>query len=958
MSWLREIVLRLQAALEKSHKDAALDEELDTHLALLTEQNIERGMSPETARREAKLQLGGADQIRESVHDHRGLPLLDTLGQDVHYALRVLCKSPGFTAVAVLTLGLGIGANTAIFSLIDGILMRSLPVQDAQSLVVLQWRARKVPDLHQSSSYGDCTYIPNQATSCSFSEPFFHDVAAHANVFSNVAAFADAGQLDLSGNGTASVLSAQGVSGEFFSLLGVRAAAGRLIMPSDDSLSASPVVVLNYGYWKTQFGGQASAIGKSVRLNNVPFTIIGVADSRFNSLTPGLIYDVWVPLSVTPQLTSQPWVKTRATDVYSWWLVIIGRLTPGRSRIEAQAAVTTLFQNAMLHGPKPFSKPEDDPRVDALPAQSGLTGATQNISRELYVLMSAVGIVLLIACANVAGLLLSRATARQKEMAVRLALGAGRMRIVGQLLTESVILSLVGGAVGILFAEWSTRAIVSLMASNSDQPLGFSPGIDWRVLAFTLATSAATGLIFGLAPALRSTRLDLTPALKERVGSSGGERRASGRWLNAGNGLVVAQVTLAVVVLVGAGLLVRTLQKLRNIDPGFDTRNVLTFALDPTLIGYKTPQIDSFYRNLQQRLGTLPGVESVSYSSDTLLSGSLWSTGFHLRGTPKDQESDADYLQVGADFFSMMRMRLLDGRNFTSADFSGAEIAQENETARLAQDPKEAGARPASSTMPPATNAANEAPIPVIVNRTFVQKYFSKVNPLGQNFGEREADPEKGDSASPGWVIVGVVSDAKYSNLRSAINPTMYLPAIGHGASFELRTAASPGAMTSAVRSVVSQMDINLPVFDVHTQTELIDRLLFQERMIAKLSGFFGVLALLLACIGLYGLLSYEVSRRTREIGIRVALGARQGDVLRLVVGRGMILVVVGLVAGLGVALSVTRYLNSMLYDLHANDPATMVAVGALLGLVAFVACYKPARRAVRIDPMVALRYE
>jgi predicted permease len=962
MSWLREIVLRLQAALEKGHQDAALDEELDTHLTLLIEQNIERGMSPETARREAKLQLGGRDQIKESVHDHRGLPLFDTLRQNVHYALRMLRKSPGFTAVAVLTLALGIGANTAIFSLIDGILMRSLPVQDPQSLVVLKWRAHKVPDRHNSSSYGDCkqNYAPNHgpATACSFSEPFFHDVAAHANVFSNVAAFANAGQLDLSGNGTASLLRAQGVSGEFFALLGVRAAAGRLIMPRDDSPSASPVVVLNYGYWETQFGGDPSAVGKTVRLNNVPFTIIGVADSRFNSLSPGRVYDAWVPLSVTPQLASQPWVKTRATDVYSWWLVIIGRLTPGVSRTEAQAAVTTLFQNAMLHGPKPFSKPEDDPRVDALPAQSGLTGVTQDISRELYVLMSAVGIVLLIACANVAGLLLSRATARQKEMAVRLALGAGRTRIVGQLLTESMLLSLVGGAVGILFAEWGTRAIVSLMASNSDQPLGFSPGIDWRVLAFTLATSAATGLIFGLAPALRSTRLDLTPALKERVGSSAGESRASGRWLNVGNGLVVAQVTLAVVVLVGAGLLVRTLQKLRNIDPGFDTRNVLTFELDPTLIGYKTPQIDSFYRNLQQRLGTLPGVESVSYSSDTLLSGSLWSTGFHLRGTPKDQISEADYLQVGADFFSMMRMRVLAGRSFTSADFAAAEIAQENATAReSAQDAKEAGALPEGSTTP-ATSAANEAPIPVIVNKTLVQKYFPKVNPLGQHFGEREADPEKGDWASPGWAIVGVVNDAKYDDLRGAIEPTIYAPASGRNTSFELRTAANPGATTSAVRSAVSQMDSNLPVFNVHTQTELIDRLLFQERIIAKLSGFFGVLALVLACIGLYGLLSYEVSRRTREIGIRVALGARPGDVLRLIVGQGMILVVVGLVVGLGVALSVTRYLQSMLYDLHATDPVTMIAVGALLGLVAFIACYNPARRAVRVDPMVALRYE
>jgi predicted permease len=888
---------------------------------------------------------------------------MQTLWQDIRYGVRILRKSPGFTTVAVLTLALGIGANTAIFSLIDGILMRGLPVQDPQSVVVLKWSARKVPERHSSSSYGDCTqtYSPNRgpASSCSFSEPFFQDVVAHGNVFSNVAAFANAGQLDLSGNGSASVLDAQGVSGEYFSLLGVGAAAGRLIGPSDDSVSAPPVAVLNYGYWKSQFGGDASAIGKTVRLNNVPFTIIGVADARFNSLSPGRIYDVWVPLSVLPQVSPQPWVKTRATDVYSWWLVILGRLKPGVGRMQAQAAVTTLFQNAMLHGPKAFSKPEDDPRVDALPAQSGLTGATQHISTELYVLMSAVGIVLLIACANVAGLLLSRARARQKEMAVRLALGAGRVRIVGQLLTESVILSLLGGALGILFAEWGTRAIVSLMESNSDRPFGFSPGIDWRVLGFTLAASVVTGIIFGLAPAFRSTRLDLTPALKERAGSSAGESRAGGRWLSVGNGLVVAQVTLAVVVLFGAGLLVRTLQNLRNVDPGFDTRNLLTFQLDPTLMGYKAPQIDNFYRNLQGRLSALPGVESVSYSNSTLLSGSLWSTGFHLAGTPKDQESDADYLPVGADFFSMMHMKLLAGRNFTSADFAGAEIAQEIRAAReAAQDAKDAGTPLPPNARAPATSAADEAAVPVIVNKTFVQKYFAKVNPLGQRFGQEEADPEKGETGSPGWAIVGVVNDAKYEDLRSTIEPTMYVPSSGGNTSFELRTTANPAAMTSAVRSLVSQMDSNLPVFNVHTQTQLIDQLLFQERMIAKLSGFFGVLALLLASIGLYGLLSYEVSRRTREIGIRVALGARQSDVLRLVVGHGIILVIAGLAAGVGVALGVTRYLKSMLYDVHTNDPATMIAVGVLLGLVALVACYIPARRALSVDPMVALRYE
>jgi predicted permease len=899
---------------------------------------------------------------------------MNSIWQDLRYGVRMLAKSPGFTAIAVLTLALGIGANTAIFSLIDGILMRALPVQDARSLVVLKWSAKKAPDIHSSSSYGDCRWDFSRkgpSSSCSFSEPFFKDVASSVHAFSNVAAFANAGQLDLSGNGTASVIRGQAVSGDFFSTLGVRASAGRLIAPSDDSLAAAPVVVLNYGYWKSEFGGSASAVGKTIRLNNVPFTIAGVADPQFDSLSPGRIYDLWLPFSALPLMHPAPRYKARPTDIYSWWLVIIGRLKPGVARTQAQAEVSTLFRNEMLHGAKPLSKAEDDPAVVALPAESGLTGAKTNISKELYVLMMAVGIVLLIACANVTGLLLSRATARRTEIAVRLALGAGPGRIVRQLLTESVLLSLAGGALAILFAEWGTQAIMSLVESGADRPLGFNPGIDDRVLAFTFATALLTGILFGLAPAFRGTRVDLTPALKEGTRGSASEAGIGGKWFTLGNGLVVAQVALAMVVLVGAGLLVRTLQNLRNVDPGFDTRNLLTFSLDPTLIGYKTPQIDTFYRDLQERLAALPGVESVSYANSTLLSGDLWSTGFHLAGTPKDQESDADYLPVGRDFFATMRMRLLAGRNFTSADFAAAQIAQEREEERRAeQQAREAGtASPSSASRgstaaksrspgTASTSAANEASVPVIVNKTFFEKYFPHVNPLGQRFGEREADPDKGEWASPGWTIVGMVSDAKYEDLKGAIAPTMYVPSSGMNASFELRTSSDPRAMTVAVRSVVNQMDSNLPVFDVHTQVQLIDRLLIQERTIGQLSSFFGILALALSCIGLYGLLSYEVARRTREIGIRMALGAQRDHVLKLVVRQGIVLAIVGAAVGAAVALGVTRYLASLLYGVKPMDPLIFMAVAVVLLLVALAACYIPARRATRVDPMVALRYE
>ena len=602
---------------------------------------------------------------------------------------------------------------------------------------------------------------------------------------------------------------------------------------------------------------------------------------------------------------------------------------PGAKRpVPEPAPVTSAASPQSV--PKTLSAEADNPQVALVPAQSGLTGERSRYTDPLFVLMLAVGIILLIACANVAGLLLARAAARQKEMAVRLALGAGRARVVRQLLTESLMLSVLGGVLGIFFAYWGAHAIISFVSKNQTRPLGFAIGVDFRVLAFTVALSLLIGILFGIAPALRSARLSLTPALKEGEGSSASSGHSHGKWFSIGNALVVTQVALAIVVLVGAGLLVRTLANLRNVNAGFDSRNILIFEIDPSLIGYIGPQIDSFYRDLQGRLAQTPGVNSASYSMMPLLSGGLMITDFHWPGTPQNQESDADILGVGPNFFGTLHIPFLAGRGFNASDF---ELAASN-----------------SGTTP------TSAPTPVIVNQAFVEKYIGQENPLGKEFGESAADAN--GPASPGYEIAGVVRDAKYNSLRREIHATIYEPQHMGGASFELRTAADPRAILPTIRKVVAEVNPNLPLFRVTTESEQIERLLFQERLVARLSSFFGLLALLLACIGLYGILAYEVTRRTREIGIRMALGAYSRDVLRLVVGQGLGLVAAGAVIGIGVALGVMRFLHSLLYGVKPADPLTFIAVALILAAVALFACYIPARRAMRVDPIVALRYE
>jgi len=1008
-----------------------LEQDIKEHIERETQDKIDRGMSAEEARYAALRKFGNAARVREDAREVWSTVWLENVLQDARFGLRILRKSPGFAVVAVLTLALGIGANTAIFSLIDAVILRSLPAENPSQLVVLKWAARKAPKVHGYMSSGDCvSYLrPGAAnpSGCSFSEPMFREIAG-ANIFSGAAAFASSGRLDLTGNGPPSIIYGQYTSGDFFSTLGVEPALGRVFESNDDSPSAASVAVISYGYWQSAFGGSRQVIGRTIELDAVPFTIVGVAEQRFTGITPGSDYDVWVPLSNQKKINPLQGMQDplggqdRRTDAGFWWLTIVGRLKPGVPVAQAQAVVSGMFRNEVLHGavelfpggkmgalpmptaggpsmaasaaapgpmplqggsgnaaiqfhgdagggppprtaasgktqftliaplqgagpaagsvraaetetpsaPKTVSTADDNPQVMLVSAQSGLSGTRSRYTNALYVLMLAVGIILLIACANVAGLMLARAAARQKEMAVRLALGAGRARIVRQLLTESVMLAMLGGLLGILFAYWGAHAIVSFASSNQTRPLGFAMGVDLRVLGFTAAVALLTGILFGVAPAFRSARVDLTPTLKEGEGSSAGAGHARGKWLSAGNLLVVTQVALAVVVLVGAGLLVRTLQNLRRVDLGFDAHNVLIFGIDPTLTGHKGAQADSLYRDLQGRLAETPGVKSASYSMMPLLSNGLMISMFHWPGTPEDQPAEADMLDVGPNFFETLHIPFLAGHEFSAADY---ELAAAN-----------GGDKPTA------------APTPVIVNQAFVAKYLAKEGPIGKVFGEAAAGPFGGPN--PGYEIVGVVRDAKYNDLRREIHPMMYQPHHVGVATFEIRTAADPQALLPVVREVVGQVNANLPLFNVTTQSEQIDRLLFQERLVARLAGFFGVLALVLACIGLYGLLSYEVSRRTREIGIRIALGAQPERVLKLVLRQGIALAMVGAALGIAVALGVTRYLASMLFNVRASDPWTLGAVAVLLGLVALAACYIPARRATRVDPMVALRYE
>ena len=855
---------------------------------------------------------------------------MGSLLQDLRYGVQMLLTHRAFTAIAVLTIAIGVGANTALFSVVDAVLLKKLPVNKPDQLVLLRasWDPEKFgPGGFNGSNRLDRETGLNVGTSFPFQT--YTRLRQEPGVLSDVFAFADV-DMNLNAGGQAEVVTGQVVSGNYYSVLGVPAMAGRTITEADDNASSAPVAVLSHRFWTRRFSADPSVVGKQVNINNVAFTIAGVTPPEFvGTMDVGSAQDVTIPMAWEPQLAGE---RSNMRGAGIWWLRLMGRLKPGATIEEAQASLAGPFQQSVLEhraarssqaqNPLRTVEIKDLPRLGVDSGSQGEMNWRREYVRPLRLLFGVVGFVLLIACANVANLLLVRASSRRKEIAVRLALGATRWRLVRQLMTESILLAVVGGVLGILFALWIKEGLLVATEWGGRQMSALTPQLDLRVLGFTLGLTFLTGVIFGIVPALRATRLDLTPTLKDTGRSSSVIARS---WLS--RSLVVAQVSVSVLLLIGAGLLVQTLRNLRNTDLGFNANNLLLFSVDPSLIGYREEQLARLYDQMSGRLEAVPGVQSVTFSRHPLLA---WSSATDSVFMPDVLGPDGKPLEriakvhfVRENFLQTMEIPLRGGRHLTDHDDA-------------------------------------RAPRVAIVNKAFVQRYFGgEPNPIGKRFNF--------EAEKPGEIeIVGMAEDAKYTSQRDNVAPTVYVPwrqslSRVNRTTFEVRTAGDPAAVVSGIREAVREIDSNLPLSNIRTQLEQADESMSMERLFAKLLALFGLIAQLLAAIGLYGVMAYTVSQRTQEIGIRMALGANRSNVLRMVLRQGMMLTIVGVVVGVAGAFVLTRYLEtltSMLFGVEPRDPVTFVVIPLGLALVALLACLVPARRATKVDPLVALRYE
>jgi len=846
--------------------------------------------------------------------------------KDLRHGLRALLQAKGWTTVVVLSLALGIGANTAIFSGVNGLLLTKVPVQDPDSLVRLRWVGRN--DMMTSSSdYGprNRAAYGGQNVQTTFSYPMFRQFAADNRTMIDVFACAPQGQVNVIVDGRAEIARAFVSSGNYYQVLGIAARLGRTILPDDDRATAPPVAVISSKYWHTRFGTDPKVVGTVVRVNNLPVTIVGVLPPEFTGVQQPMADapDISLPVTLQPQLDAGAG-EDQIGQPTIWWLQVMGRLKPGVTPAQVQGNLEGVFQGTarasvdsylkgLTDAKRAASSNRDRTNVPRLVAESGARGiydVTLNEQRTALTLVVIVAFVLLLVCANVANLLLSRATARQKEISVRLSLGATRGRLVRQLLTESLLLSALGGGLGLLVAYWGRALLLPGLAGQ--QPL-----LDWRVLAFVTGVTLLTAIVFGMVPALRGTAVDVNAALKETGRGVVGTRGLLGR------ALLVLQVAISLVLLVGAGLFLQTLSNLRRVDIGFDPQNLLLFRVNPSLSNYDESRMRALYAQLLERLAAAPGVRGAAMSQPGLLAGGVSSTGIFLQGRSYPagrQQGDGNTINrlvISPNFFDVMGIPLVLGRALTDLDDTNA-------------------------------------PAVAVINETAARKYFPGENPIGRRFG---TSPETTGQIE----IVGVLRDAKYNSVRDAAPATMYVPFRQlrvSSAVVEVRTAGAPAAAMGSIRDIVRQIDPNLPLVDVSTQIEQVERRFQQEKLFAQTYTLFGGLALLLAAIGLFGLMSYNVSRRTNEIGIRMALGAQRAHVLAMVMRESMLLVGIGVAIGLGSAIAASRFVATLLFGLEPRDPGTIAAATAVMIGVAALAGFLPARRASNVDPMVALHYE
>jgi predicted permease len=841
--------------------------------------------------------------------------------KDLRHGVRMLFQARGWTAVVVVSLALGIGANTALFSAINGLLLRTLPVREPETLVRLKW-AGKNDMVTSSSDYGfsqkDAAGGDVRST---FSYPMFRQFLTDNRTMTDLFACAPSGRVNVVVDGQAEIATSFISTGNYYRVLGVTAIRGRTILPEDDESSAPTAALISARYWRSRFGSDPAAVGKIVRINNVPVTIIGVLPASFTGVQQAISdpADVAVPLALEAQLSTGQPAQPRLNQPTYWWLQVMGRLKPGATAFQVQGNLEGVFQQTARAGLSTYlaSLPEserstsnnrnrkDVPHLLVSSGSRGVYDVNTTDMRAVTILSVVVALVLLIVCANVANLLLSRATARSKEISIRLSLGATRGRLVRQLLTESVLLAGLGGALGILVGYWGQRLLPG--APGQATPL------DWRVLAFVLGVTGVTGIVFGVAPALRATAINVNTALKENSRSVVAARSFLSRML------LVAQVAISLVLLVGAGLFLRTLQNLRQVDVGFNAQNLVLFRVSPQLNRYDEQRTRVLYDEMLERLRAVPGVRAATMSNPALLSGSVSGTSIFVQGRAygPDQHDGINRLVVSPTFFDTMEFTLLSGRGFTSRD-------------------------------------DEKAPKVVVINDAAARKYFPGENPIGRRFGSSIED--SGQQA-----IVGVLRDVKYNSVRDTAPPTMYVPfrqTRTGGMMVEVRTAGDPVSTMGGIRDAVRRIDPNLPLMDMSTQMEQIERRFLQEKVFAQAYALFGGLAVLLAAIGLFGLMSYSVARRTNEIGIRMALGARRQDVLRLVMSESMVLVVTGVAIGLAIALAASRLVSTLLFGLAATDILSIAVAVIVMVIVSAIAGYLPARRASRVDPMVALHCE